>query len=280
VSGTAIAASVRATATIAWHLQSMSFPIRGVFYYGWFPSTWSAGSWYHPSLGQYSSADPAVIAQHIAWMQHAKVQVAIASWWGPGHVTDTNLTAELGGANGTNFLWSAYYEAEGYGAPSSAKISIDLAALWGRAQSANWLHVGGKPVIFVYGSSADGCATVTRWKKAVGRSNWFVVMKVVSGYASCVDQPDDWHQYAPSNAVQAHLPHSYVIAPGFWKFGESAPRLVRDAARWSQNIRDMVASGAHWQLVTTFNEWGEGTGVEPTSEFGTQFLDALATDGN
>lgn len=278
--GATLAATVQATGTIAWNLPSSTFPIRGAFYYGWFPGTWSVGTNYHPILGQYSSADPAVMAQHIAWMQHAKVQVGIASWWGPGHVTDTNLTAELAAAKGTGFQWAAYYEAEGYGSPTATKIGADLAALWGRAQDPAWLHVAGKPVIFVYGSAADGCGTVTRWNKAPGRSNWYVVMKVFSGFQACASQPDDWHQYAPANATQAHLPYSYVVSPGFWKAGEAAPRLDRDLTRWAQNVRDMVASGAHWELVTTFNEWGEGTGVEPTSELGSAYLDVLAADGN
>jgi hypothetical protein len=29
----------------------------------------------------------------------------------------------------------------------------------------------------------------------------------------------------------------------------------------------MVNSGAPWQLVTTFNEWGEGTAVESAQEW-------------
>ena len=42
----------------------------------------------------------------------------------------------------------------------------------------------------------------------------------------------------------------------------------------------MVSSNAKWQLVTTFNEWGEGTIVEPASEWVStsgygQYLDAL-----
>ena len=278
VSSADIAATVRRTATITWNLQSFSFPIRGIFYYGWFPGTWSVGTNYHPTLGQYSSADPNVIQQHITWMQQANLQVAIASWWGPGHTTDTSLTSELAGAAGTNFQWSVYYEAEGYSAPKSTKIGTDLAALWQRAQSPNWLHVQGKPVIFVYGSAGDACGTVTRWKNAPGRANWFVVMKVFGGFAACANQPDDWHQYAPANATQDHLPYSYVISPGFWKFGET-PRLDRDPVRWGQNVHDMLASGARWQLVTTFNEWGEGTGVEPTTEFGTSYLDTLANGG-
>ena len=30
----------------------------------------------------------------------------------------------------------------------------------------------------------------------------------------------------------------------------------------------MVASNAPWQLVTTFNEWGEGTAVESAARVG------------
>lgn len=278
--GDTLAATVQSTGTIAWNLPSATLPLRGAFYYGWFPGNWSAGSVYHPTFGQYSSASPTVIAQHIAWMQRAKVQVGIASWWGPGDATDTNLTAELAAARGTGFRWTAYYEDEGYGSPTAARIGADLATLWSRAQDPAWLHVGGRPVIFVYGGASEGCSTVSRWNNAPGRANWFVVMKVFGGFASCATQPDDWHQYAPANATQSHPPYSYVVSPGFWKFGEATPRLGRDLARWAQNVRAMVASGAHWQLVTTFNEMGEGSGVEPTTEFGTAYLDTLATDGN
>src|SRR5262249_14214635 len=58
----------------------------------------------------------------------------------------------------------------------------------------------------------------------------------------------------------------------------------RDLDRWKRNVRDMVASGADFQLVTTFNEWGEGTAVESALEwesasgFGT-YLDALHANG-
>ena len=47
----------------------------------------------------------------------------------------------------------------------------------------------------------------------------------------------------------------------------------------------MVASNEPWQLVTTFNEWGEGTIVESAQEWATasgygQYLDALHDNGN
>ena len=51
--------------------------------------------------------------------------------------------------------------------------------------------------------------------------------------------------------------YSASISPGFWLKGNTV-RLTRNLTTWNQNIRNMVASGAKFQLVTTFNEWGEG----------------------
>ncbi len=120
---------------------------------------------------------------------------------------------------------------------------------------------------------------VDRWKQA-NTVNAYLVLKVFLGYKTCANQPDGWHQYAPALAADSQPGYSYSISPGFWLRSESSPRLARDLARWNQNIRDMVASGAPWQLVTTFNEWGEGTAVESAfqwssrSGFG-EYLDVL-----
>jgi hypothetical protein len=35
----------------------------------------------------------------------------------------------------------------------------------------------------------------------------------------------------------------------------------------------MIASQEPWQLITTFNEWGEGTSVELASEWSRDYLD-------
>jgi hypothetical protein len=67
------------------------------------------------------------------------------------------------------------------------------------------------------------------------------------------------HQYAPGRRGRLPGGYSVSISPGFFKANESAPRLARDPTRWNQGVRDMVASKAQFQLMTTFNEWGEGT---------------------
>ena len=100
-----------------------------------------------------------------------------------------------------------------------------------------------------------------------GGGRWYVVLKVFLGYTACANQPDAWHQHAPAQPASVHLPHSYNISPGLWRADEPAPRLARDPARWRQNVQAMVASRARWQLVTSFNEWGEGTAVENAQEW-------------
>jgi hypothetical protein len=248
-----------------------SLPLRAAFYYPWFPEAWNQGGVdpytnYHPSLGRYDGGSPTVIAQHIAAMRWAGLEAGIASWWGQGSRTDGRIPALLAGVSGLHFRWSLYYEAEGYGDPSVTAIRDDLTYIRDRyASDPGYLRIDGRFVVFVYADGADGCAMADRWRQAntVGA---YVVLKVFSGYRTCSSQPDAWHQYGPASAHDAQAGYSYTVSPGFWKVGESV-RLARDPGRFRSDVEAMVASGAPLQLVTTFNEWGEGTSVESALEW-------------
>jgi hypothetical protein len=124
----------------------------------------------------------------------------------------------------------------------------------------------------------DVVRNLDRWTQA-NAGRFYLVLKVFSGFRSCASQPDSWHQYGPAVAESHQAGYSFTISPGFWRIDEASPRLARDAAVWRQNVRDMVASGEPWQLITTWNEYGEGTVVEPTTQFGSSYLDILASPG-
>jgi hypothetical protein len=180
---------------------------------------------------------------------------------------------------------SVYYEQEGNNDPSVSQITSDLTYLrdhYGRDPS--YLRVNGHFVVFVYTGGLDSCSTVDRWKQANAGIGAYIVLKVFTGYSGCANQPNGWHQYAPAVAEDSRPGYSYTISPGFNKPGESGPRLVRDVARWYGNVRNMIASAAPWQLVTTFSEWGEGTSVEDATEWQSTsgyggYLDALHNNG-
>src|SRR5512133_1670307 len=266
-----------------------TFPIRAAFYSPWFAEGWTQGGVYPftnytPSLGYYSSKDQAIIKKHIEMMQYGNIQAGISSWWGQSHYTNTNFPVLLAATAGTNFRWGLYYENESMGDPTVAQIQNDLTYIANNYGSdPSFLRVNGKFVVFVYSDGNDACGMADRWKQAntVGA---YIVLKVFAGYATCANQPDSWHQYSPAVAADQQGKLSYAISPGFWLKGQSV-RLGRDINRWAQNVRDMVASGANWQLVTTFSEWGEGTIVEPAAEWSSasgygQYLDLLHTNGN
>ncbi|MGH8859884.1 MAG: DUF7594 domain-containing protein, partial [Jatrophihabitantaceae bacterium] len=256
-------------------------PIRAAFYYPWFPETEHWATHYSPSLGQYDSSDPAVIDAHIAAAQYAGLDAFIASWWGQGSHTDQRLPLLLSAAKSHGFAIAPYYEPEGKAtAPTAAQLSSDLQYLYTRAQaSPGWLRVAGKPVLFVYNAQSTDCSETSRWASA-NAGRFYLNLKVFQGYASCASQPDAWHQYGPASGYDQQGASSASVSPGFWKFNESSPRLVRNLSRFSSDLARQVASGTQWQLLTTFNEWGEGTAVESASQWSTSsghgaYLDAM-----
>jgi hypothetical protein len=259
---------------------------RATFYYPWFPETWGSGApftKYNPTLGFYDSRSASVMQQHVRAMEYGGIGVAISSWWGQGKTTDSRVAGLLSTtrAMGSGLKWTLYHEQEGYGDPPASSIASDLAYIKSRyAGDPAYLRIGDRPVIFVYGG--ESCAGAERWRQASASTGFYVVLKVFSGWRGCAGLVDGWHQYGPSSPTHHHAGQSFAISPGFSKSGE-AERLARDLNRWQQNVREMVASGAPWQLVTTFNEWGEGTAVESAKEWASpssygSYLDALHTN--
>ncbi len=280
---TPIPPTATATATPV-STTNVVFPARTFFYYPWFQESWTQGGvypWthYEPTLGYYDDADLVTEQAHVRDMVYAGGDVAISSWWGQTHWTNENVVVTLQAAGATTLKIGFYYEKEGFGDTPAAEITADLQYL-SSTYGANpaTAKINGRLVVFVYNADDISCAVVDKWKTA-NTINAYLVMKVFPGYATCANQPDAWHQYGPASREQSFLPGSFNISPGFWRADEATPRLTRDPALFAQNVRNMIASGATWQLITSFNEWGEGTGVEGTTAFGRTYLDILAADG-
>jgi hypothetical protein len=271
------------------------FPLRAAFAYPWFPEAWNQQGYnpftnYTPSLGFYDSSSVSVIRNQISAMTYGNIEAAILSWWGQGTRTDQRVSTILGATPGSSnpaFRWSLYYENESSGDPGLAQIENDLQYIQSHYGSdPSFLRVNGKFVLFVYADAADGCGMADRWLQADNALGHpaYLVLKVFAGYRTCASQPDSWHQYSPAVATDEQRGFSYAISPGFWKKGEAA-RLARNLTTWTANVKSMVASGDPWQLVTTFNEWGEGTSVESAVEWASasgygQYLDVLHDNGN
>src|SRR5512135_328465 len=106
------------TATPAPSLPPPSYRV-AAFYYPWYGTPQLDGKWihwtqnghqppqdiasdYYPALGAYSSNDPAVLEQHMAWLRQAGLGVIIVSWWGIGSQEDQAVPAILRAAASHN----------------------------------------------------------------------------------------------------------------------------------------------------------------------------------
>jgi hypothetical protein len=113
---------------------------------------------------------------------------------------------------------------------------------------------------------------VSSWQAA--NIGFYLVQKRFTGWESCKGAADSWHEYSPNLYKTEVKGYSFSVSPGFYQYNE-APRLARDPGQFDAAVAAMRASAAQWKLVTTFNEWGEGTAVEPAAEWGNTYLDIL-----
>jgi hypothetical protein len=173
-------------------------------------------------------------------------------------------------------------EVEEVADPDSATIASTLQYIGDHyANDPAYLRIGGRFVVFVGAAATDGCDMVERWTKA-NTVHAFLVLPV-QGRAGCTSRPDEWYALNPTLSDQQVDQSSYTINAGFWRLGEQA-RLARDPTRWSQSIKAMVASGARLQLISSFNQWGDGSSVESAVEWASvsgygSYLDALHDNG-
>jgi Glycosyl hydrolase family 99 len=253
-----------------------------------------------PALGLYDSSSQATIGTHIQEMLYGNITVGIASWWAKGSQGDQRMPALLQAAHGTPFKWAIYYDSEAFVDNTAATVRDNLQYIQKHyANDPSYLTISGKMVVFVYTSWNQDCSVVDKYRQANVGINAYLNFNIVPNWQSCTDQPDSWHVYNPT-LREASTPHlvkgkwvtdGFTISPGFSPYynsqvctdslANSTNCLPRNLPAWSNDITAMQQSGAKWQLITTFNEWNEGTSVEPSVTWAStsgqgSYLDDLA----
>jgi len=291
----------------------------GVFYYGWWggkdnpssvyrhwkdddhnpPIDWNArylpnmsGITTDPKYRLYDSWNQKVVQRQMNMIYNASIGFVIWSWWGQTHFTQTSLDKWFNNPNNPEGLKHCiYYEKEWLDTVSEEEIISDINFLKSKYMSrTRWYKIGGKPVVFVYnttptahsGEDPEYQQTLTqKWNSVRQQTGIYTVLKVWSGWESYKSYSNSWHQYGPSTAYQAHKPYSSYISPGWWAAYEDSPRLARNPTTFEANARIMKADGCALHTIQTWNEWTEGTGIEPAKanntgiEHGTTYVDII-----
>jgi Glycosyl hydrolase family 99/Bacterial Ig domain len=277
------------------------------FYYPWYgvPSGPSR-RWVHwdpvkrnythtPSLGLYDSKDPQVIRQHVEWALTAGIDGFISSWWGQNTFEDQAFRELLKVAEAMGFQVTVYYET----AANKEQVLRDFRYLLDRyGNSPAFLKWQGKPVIFVYGRVTGGQIPLLDWDwvfgalQAEGRAAVFIGDGLTPELAYFFDGIHTYNvagqaprqvrtQYlsAASLAKKQGRLFAGTVIPGYDDTINRKPGLKvdrRNGALYRELWQTVLDAKADWVLITSFNEWHEGTEIEPSQEYGEQYLGLTA----
>lgn len=265
-----------------------------------------ATSTHYPVLGAYDSHDPAVIRQHCSWARRAGLDGWIVSWWGKDSYCDRAMDAILDAAAEAKLEVTIYHEA--VPAPKNARSAADdlVAVLRRYAGHPAWLRAGGKPVVFIYGRAvneigllpwAEACAAVNREypggvvlvgdKFSTAAARVFDGIHTYNTAGMLRDMPRErvgnWaaEQYPQWVAMADRFQRisTLTVIPGYddtkiRKPGLAVERFGGDSyrAQWDEAIK----ANPDFVLITSFNEWHEGSEIEPSAEYGDKYLEITA----
>ncbi len=257
----------------------------------------------HPSLGLYDSHDPAVIRTHVAQMKAAGITALIVSWWGIESFEDKALMAILSAAQGAGLFVTVYLEQQKDGAAGAARDIAYLTRTYGGHPA--WLQMRARPVLFLY-LQALRDLPARDWRKAAGRA--FLVGDVspreTHDFAAWAPFMDGIHVYVLAPYLKGMTPpqmkawadRTYpvwrrvtgnrlfcaTVIPGFDDTsvpGRVVPRPTVgrfDGATYSTLWDAAIRHDADWVVVTSFNEWHEGSEIESSREYGNRYLKLTA----
>jgi hypothetical protein len=266
---------------------------------------WIAKSTHYPAKGAYDSHDPAIIDYHIGLAKGCGIDAFIATWWAQGDFHDQAFAKFLERAEKKGFEATVYWETvPGEGQAKIERAINDLVYVLRKyGGHPAFLKLNGKPVIFVYGrvmgqvELSEWPEIITKARESYGKDFLLIADGYREDYARLFDGV---HTYNPCGWVAGKKPDELAalsrkefaqdvtlaraqgkvscltVIPGYddtkvRKPGLDAERQGGETYRvlWEQAI----AANPDWVLITSWNEWHEGSEIEPSWEDGDKYVE-------
>lgn len=263
-------------------------PLVLAFYFPWYEKNWLQGDSqlvpHKPIIGFYNSSDEKVLQKHISIAKNSKIDGFITSWWGKNSITDSNLKKIILICENLGFKFTLYLET----AKSIKDLKNDLDYIETTyAQSPSFVTLEDRPVLFIYSRildelSLDSLKTI---KSKFALINYGYSLSNLKNFAG-------FHEYLPPGNDLTMIKQNYLIAsqiaqrknkliavtvmPGYddRRIRNPGNFTSRDGGTYYKGTwKAALACNPDWVLITSFNEWFEGTEIEPSKEYGNLYLD-------
>lgn len=261
---------------------------------------------YYPKLGVYSNRDPAVLAQHMDWINQAGVGTIVLSWWGQGSPEDQTvpfvldaaaaagikccfITEPYGGRNVASVIGDIHYIYDTYGS-HPAFFRVSKPNKWGTSTAE-------RGVFYVYDSYtiATGLADAV---DAIRGTAYDAILISNNSPITGTDLVDTIHYdgFFTYNVKSEQGNNFQTMADALhgqnslWCPSVSAgyvdTRTQRDGfvSRKDGQRLNMMMSAAYrtapdFMTITSFNEWHEGTQIEPAQKKSITGFDYMNFEG-
>jgi len=266
--------------------------------------TRDTGTSHHPYPDVYDSSSEEVIERHLRTAERCGIDGLIVSWWGKGTFEDKVFKKMFEVAERKKFKikLSVYYEE----IPEKRIDGVveDLYYLSEFFERENFLKWNSRPVIFVYGRAIipGWSSPMVSWKKAIDSFPEVIFSGDLTAYflssilikAFIKDGFSGIHIYNPlldilfigdigslygkfvgTGRSQNVIPALTVI-PGYddRNIGRENPHFIdrKDGELYREFWEKALIAKPDWILITSFNEWHEGTEIEESYEFGDRYI--------
>ncbi len=270
------------------------------FYYAWYDqNTWTSGKVPDVPLTPYASADREAIARQVDQAQGAGIDAFVLNWWGVGNQTETNLKALLDVASEKGFRVAVDFDINSPFMGGVSSYADNLRHLHTvHATHGAYLRYQGRPVVFFYNVSRLGVATWRDLREQVdpGRNALWIAEGTDLAYQSVFDGHHLYSITWPNRIPPTRTLPSWgtrvrkynlnqgtaklwvaTVMPGY---DDRKVRPVEGFVRprdggdyYAQCWQAAIDSQPHWVIINSFNEWPEGSAIEPSRTYANLYLD-------
>ncbi len=271
------------------------------YYFPWYEtSDWAGGKMSDLPSTLYSSGDDATIARHLQQARDSGLTGFICSWFGPQEPRLTDRCNRLLAATAGSDFSITISPDQAADFTGSLKTPEGMAAAlvymrdnW--MSSPNWLKIQGKPAIVFWNPTSFG--SVAQWqalRQAVdpGHSWYWIGEGVDFSYLDAFDALHFFDITWAANPADALASYARKLADYNKRNGQTRAfiatvmpgyddLLVRNGHQRDRANGDYYRKS--WQaaldrkadivIVTSWNEWFEGSQIEPSQKYGSLYLD-------